>query len=205
MADSSARSDPSPQMQDRRAWYDAQDLLSAVGVKVGSVCVDLGCGTGEFAFLLAQAVGKTGRVYAVDASVTSLDLLKLKKPGANIVTLRAELSDTRLPAGVCDLVLMPFSLSGTRDAGATLAEAARLLKPDGRLAVFEWRPVSPPPGPPIDRRLRSDRVQRLMEANGFTAIQRLREGAVYYTLLAHKGKAPAPTARPPAPPRPVRR
>ncbi len=192
---------------DRRSWYDTEDILSAITVKPGAVCADLGCGTGEFTFLLARRVGMEGRVYAIDVSVAALDLLKVKKPGMNIVTLRAELTDTRLPAASCDLVLLAFSLSGTLDHGGVLAEAARLLKPDGRLAVVEWRPVPPPPGPPIDRRIRSDRMQRLLENHGFVAMQRLREGAVYYTLLAQKGKPVAASARPPARPatRPVRR
>jgi len=190
---------------DRRAWYDAQEILDGFAVKAGSVCTDLGCGVGEFTFLLAHTVGPSGRVYAVDSSVAALDMLKIKKPGANIVTLRADLAETRLPAGQCDFVLMPFSLSATADAGSTLAEAARLLKPDGRIGVVEWRPSPPPPGPPMVQRIRSDRLQRLLENHGFTAVQRLREGAVYYSLVARKGKAAAPATRPPAPARPVRR
>ena len=209
MADMPTRSSVAHSSQDRRTWYDSDDILDAIGVKPGLVCADLGCGAGEFTFPLARRVGSDGRVYAVDVSVSALDQLKIKKPGANIVTLRADLTETRLPAASCDLALLAFSLTGTLDPGAVLAEAARLLKPDGRLAVVDWRPVPPPPGPPMDRRIRSDRMQRLLESHGFVAAQRLREGAVFYTLVAQKGKpAPAPAMRPqPArsPAKPARR
>ena len=184
---------------DRRSWYDAEDILEAISVKPGTVCADLGCGSGEFTFLMAHRVGKDGKVYAVDSSVAALDQLKIKKPGVNIVTLRADLSDTHLAAASCDLVLAAFTLSGASDAGGVLAEAARLLKPDGRLAVVEWRPVPPPPGPPIERRIRSDRMQRLVENHGFVAPQRLREGAVFYTLLSQKAKPVVKPGRATAP------
>lgn len=176
---------------DHRSWYEPLDILDAIDVKPGSTCVDLGCQTGAFTIPLAGRVGKDGRVYAVDSSVANLDLLKARKPGANMTTLRAELSDTRLPAAFADLVLAAFSLTTAGNPGAVLSEAARLLKPGGRLAVVEWRPVAPPPGPPLDRRIRNDRLQRLMETYGFSAVKRVREGAVYYTLSAEKGSAPA--------------
>ncbi len=178
---------------DHRAWYDPEDILDAIGVKPGSVCADLGCGVGTFTMPLARRAGKDGRVYAVDASVAALDMLKVKKPGVTITTLRAELSETRLPTGSCDLVLLPFSLSYASGAGAILSEAARLLKDGGRVAVVEWRPVPPPPGPPMSSRTRSDRMQRLLESHGFVNVKRVREGAVYYTLVAEKGK---PSTRP---------
>lgn len=200
MDDRPRRPDTAGHDSDRRAWYDPEELLDAITVKSGAVCADLGCGSGTFTFLLAKRVGIDGRVYAIDTSVAALDLLKLRKPGTNIVTLRADLSETRLTAACCDLVLLGFSLSSAPDAGAVLAEAARLLKPDGRLAVIEWRPVPPPPGPAIERRIRGDRMERLLETHGFVAVQRLREGAVYYTLLAQKGK---PVAARPQPPRPA--
>ena len=189
--------------QDHRTWYDPQDILDAINVKAGATCADLGCGSGTFTFLLAQRVGMSGKVYAVDTSVAALDQLKIKKPGVNIVTLRAELTETRLPTASCDLVLLAFSLSASDNPGGVLAEAARLLKPDGRIAIVEWRPVPPPPGPPIEHRLRSDRMQRMLESHGFTGVQRLREGAVYYTLVAHKGKPVSPTGARPQPPRPL--
>jgi ubiquinone/menaquinone biosynthesis C-methylase UbiE len=195
--------------QSRRTWYDPEDILDPIQVKPGLICADLGCGAGEFTYLLARRVGADGRVYAVDPSVAALDQLKIKKPGVNIVTLRADLTETHLALACCDLVLLSFSLSTAPDAGGVLAEAARLLKPDGRLAVVDWRPVPPPPGPPLDRRIRSDRMQRMIESHGFVAVQRLREGAVFYTLVAQKGKpGPAQPARPlPARPsvRPPRR
>ena len=200
MADVPTRPATAGAEQDKRAWYDVEELLDVIGIKAGTTCADLGCGSGTFTIPLAKRVGRDGKVYAVDASVTALDQLKIKKPGVNIVTLRAELTETRLPPACCDLALLAFALSTSPDAAGILIEAARLLKPDGRLAVVEWRPVPPPPGPPMARRLRDDRMQYMLETHGFAGTQRLREGAVYYTLISRKGKPAAPAATPPRPP-----
>jgi ubiquinone/menaquinone biosynthesis C-methylase UbiE len=175
----------------RRTWFDPEDILNAVGVTPGLICVDLGCQTGLFTFPLARKVGGGGKVYAVDDSVSDLDILKARKPGQNIVTLRADLHDTKLPTAFCDLVLLAFSLTEVADMGAVVAEAARLLKNGGRVAVVEWQPVPPPPGPPMDRRIRSDRMERLLERYGFGATRRVRQGAVYYTIVATKGAPPS--------------
>src|SRR5712671_4948388 len=50
----------------RRATFQA--LIAAAGVQPGQRVLDVGCGTGYFARLLAQAVGNDGLVVGVDAS-----------------------------------------------------------------------------------------------------------------------------------------
>src|SRR5712692_7080328 len=50
----------------RRATFQA--LIAAAGVQPGQRVLDVGCGTGYFARLLAQAVGPEGRVVGIDPS-----------------------------------------------------------------------------------------------------------------------------------------
>jgi predicted methyltransferase len=49
----------------RRKWYNPEALLESVGLRSGMFFMDVGCGDGFFTFLAAQAVGETGKVYAV--------------------------------------------------------------------------------------------------------------------------------------------
>src|SRR5215204_4073367 len=51
----------------RQATYQA--LVAAAGVQPGQRVLDVGCGTGYFARLLAGAVGPSGQVVGVDPSV----------------------------------------------------------------------------------------------------------------------------------------
>jgi len=51
----------------KNTFLDVGRILERAGVTEKSVVADLGCGaTGRFVFACAQAVGKNGRVYAID-------------------------------------------------------------------------------------------------------------------------------------------
>jgi SAM-dependent methyltransferase len=50
-------------------------LLKALALKPGEVVADIGAGTGYFSWRMAQAVGATGKVYAVEIQQEMLDLL----------------------------------------------------------------------------------------------------------------------------------
>ena len=50
----------------RRATFQA--LIAAVGVRSGQRVLDVGCGTGYFARLIAHAVGRGGLVVGIDPS-----------------------------------------------------------------------------------------------------------------------------------------
>ena len=119
---------------------DRRDLVAylAVADELGAqVVLDLGCGTGTFALLLATA-GRT--VIGVDPPVASLDVAR-GKPGADRVTwvhgdartlpdVRADLAT--MTGNVAQAIVEPAdweaTLRGTRDA----------LRPGGHL-VFETR------------------------------------------------------------------
>lgn len=50
----------------RDSWQRPQQVMDTLGLKSGSVVADLGCGNGYFTFHLADRVGTSGKVYAVD-------------------------------------------------------------------------------------------------------------------------------------------
>ena len=52
----------------RDAYQKPRETVAALGLKAGEVLADVGAGSGYFAVRLAEAVGPTGRVYAVDVS-----------------------------------------------------------------------------------------------------------------------------------------
>ncbi len=118
-----------------RADLDAYTAL--VGeLGVGSI-LDIGCGTGTFACLLARR-GKG--VIGLDPAVASLDVAR-RKPGADRV--RWLIGDaTTLPPLEVDLVTMTGNVAQvflTDDEWAATLRAARsALRPGGRL-VFEMR------------------------------------------------------------------
>lgn len=99
--------------------------------------LDVGTGTGRMLELLAPRVAMA---LGVDASRAMLALARtrLAKPGLSHCTVR--LADMyRLPLGDAgyDLVLLHMVLHHAEDSPAVLAEAARVLKPGGRLVVID--------------------------------------------------------------------
>jgi ubiquinone/menaquinone biosynthesis C-methylase UbiE len=107
------------------------------GLPSGGCVVDVGCGTGTLAIALAT---DGPDVVGVDVDAEVLALARAK-PGADAVQWRKGLA-TALPlAGAsADRVVMSLLLHHL-DAGAkraALAEAARVLRPGGRLHVADW-------------------------------------------------------------------
>ncbi len=101
---------------------------------------DFGCGTGVLSVELAKWAKK---VVAIDRSASSLEQAKARaeKAGAdNISFLEADLHKLPLPAGKKDLVVISQSLHHVAEPADVLKEAARLLKPQGRIVVLELMP-----------------------------------------------------------------
>jgi SAM-dependent methyltransferase len=96
---------------------------------------DLGCGTGALAAALAARVRK---VVAVDQSAEMLRAARRRLAGAANV----EIHDARLEAlplrdASCDAAVAVLVLSYLPEPAAALREAARVLRPGGRLVVVE--------------------------------------------------------------------
>ncbi|MGE6757593.1 ArsR/SmtB family transcription factor [Corallococcus interemptor] len=101
---------------------------------------DFGCGTGVF----SRAMARWARhVWAIDQSEDALSQarsLAARDELKNITFLREDLHRLSLKGGCMDLVVISQSLHHVEAPAAVVAEAARLLKPGGRLVVLELLP-----------------------------------------------------------------
>ncbi len=140
------------------------ELLRDLGnVAAGQTGVDLGSGTGVFTIPLAQLVGETGKVYAVDNKAVMHDHLRAKDPPANIEYLLVDVTATGLPGSSVDICMAGFILHEVKDPQAITNEAARILKPGGRLVVMDWRADVYNFGPPVSVRVTRNKVLEYME------------------------------------------
>ncbi|MBE1499253.1 SAM-dependent methyltransferase [Amycolatopsis lexingtonensis] len=119
----------------RAAWAD---LLLPVLPPAPADVVDLGCGTGSLAVLLAQA---GHAVLGVDRSRRMLEVARRKTLTARVsVDFRAgDAADPPCAPGAYDVVLVRHVLWAMPDPSAALEAWVRLLKPDGRLVLVEGR------------------------------------------------------------------
>ena len=155
----------------RRMWLPPAEVLAALSVYPEDTIADVGAGTGYFSLPLALAVGPKGKVFAVDAQLEMLSLLRKKLDEgsvSNVELIHADAESTTLSDGCCGLAFLANLWHEFADRSVVLEESHRILKLGGRIAILDWRPdVEREAGPPLDHRLAaSDAADRLL-SNGF--------------------------------------
>lgn len=113
-----------------RAWRRA--LMRIANVGPGDVVVDVACGTGDIA-LLARRAG--AHVVGVDFSHPMLDVAADR--GLSGALSRADALAMPIAAGTADAVTCGFGLRNFVSIPPFLEEAARALKPGGRVVLLE--------------------------------------------------------------------
>jgi ArsR family transcriptional regulator len=102
------------------------------------IVADLGCGTGALLPLVAPYVA---RVIGVDASDAMLAAARARAEALPNVDLRSgSLESLPIETGTLDAALMVLVLHHLPAPAAALAEAARVLRPGGRLLVIDMAP-----------------------------------------------------------------
>lgn len=126
---------------DRDSWQQPERVIEMLGLSPGQTVADVGSGGGYFTFRLSDAVGDTGRVYAVDIDAEMnerLERLASEYGARNIVTVLADYDDPKIPATV-DLIFTSNTYHHIEERIAYFQRAAGYLKPKGRLAVLEYK------------------------------------------------------------------
>jgi len=178
---------------ERLTWFQPAEVLNRLRIEQGEVVVDLGAGTGFFTIPLATAVGRRGRVVAVDIQPEMLNRVreKARKGGLQkkIEFALADAASTGLPSHFADLVFCANVWHELDDHGAVLREARRLLKTAGRFAVLDWRTdVEVPPGPPKEHRIALEKTTGILRADGWKILSSRRIGSYSYLVQARSGR-----------------
>lgn len=112
-------------------------LFDRVGVRPGMACADLGCGTGEVAFALAQLVGSDGRVVGMDIDDARLEEVREYAEANGLSNVDFRVSDIRTAEVTekFDLVFARILLSHLSNPADVLAKMRRMLNPSGVVIV----------------------------------------------------------------------
>ena len=122
------------------AWSGCGRLAECVMFDGIDTVVDLGCGSGLDAWLIATAPRPPKRVITLDLTPETLAGLHEAQDGTAPCELHAIAGDMELlplANACCDLVIANASFNLALDSHKAFAEAASILRPGGRLHVMD--------------------------------------------------------------------
>lgn len=114
-------------------------ILKEVGIEAGFQVLDYGCGPGSYIAPLVDLVGKSGKIYVLDAHPLAIQMVKtlcFKKGLDNVKTILSNCA-TGLALDSLDVVILYDILHDLKNASEVLAELNRVLKQNGILSVSD--------------------------------------------------------------------
>jgi len=120
------------------------EILKALQVQPGMRVADVGAGTGLYTLLFAEAVGPTGRVYAVDISESFVEAIRARAAAeglANVVPVVNRERSADLPPASVDLVFLADTYHHFEYPGSMLDSIHEALVAEGMLAIIDFRRV----------------------------------------------------------------
>lgn len=129
-----------------RIWK--QMAVKWSGADQGSICLDVCCGSGDLARLLARQVGPTGKVYGVDFSTAQLEIAQQRSQASvqplPVAWIEGDALNLPFPDDQFDAVTMGYGLRNVLDISRSLTELHRVLKPSAKAAILDFhRPSNP--------------------------------------------------------------
>jgi ubiquinone/menaquinone biosynthesis C-methylase UbiE len=124
----------------RDDWQQPDEVISLLGIGPGTTVADVGAGGGYFTFRFADAVGDTGRVYAVDVDDSMIEYLEERaadEKRTNVRVIRGGFEDPMLPDGEIDVLFTCNTYHHIEDRVAYFGNVKQDLAPDGKVAIID--------------------------------------------------------------------
>lgn len=175
-------------------FSDPEKNLDQFNLQKGMRVADFGAGSGFYVLTAAKLVGDKGKVFAVDIQKDLL--VKLKKEAAAKKILNIEIiwgdlekkGGAKLKDGSVDRVIISnllFQIGGKENLAK---EAARVLRPGGKILAIDWTDSFGGLGPEPKVVFEQKAARTLFENAGFSLERTIDAGAHHYGLIFTKKK-----------------
>jgi len=170
-------------------FLSPEAVVDILDLDIGMSVADFGCGSGHLVYSLAEQVGPTGSVYAVDIDeemVSSARNYVASKGLDNVKYLQADVAGDLLreiPKASLDFVFLSNVLYVLGDnKKKALYNTADYLKNQGHLIVIEWKQTKTLFGPALKARLKEDDAKKIVTNCGFRFIRQIDAGMYHYGM-----------------------
>lgn len=123
-----------------RVWK--QMAVKWSGAASGDRCLDVCCGSGDLALLLADCVGLQGHVIGIDFAAAQLAIAQQRAqaryPQPSITWKEGDALALPFPANHFDAATMGYGLRNVTDIPRCLRELQRVLKPGAKAAILDF-------------------------------------------------------------------
>lgn len=172
--------------EDRKTWQNPKKIIERLNLKSNYIVADLGSGSGYFSIPISRIVKK---VYSIDVQEEMLDFLEKKIQGQKITNIELILSkgnDVPLQESSVDLLLSVNTLHEFNDKDLIIEEIKRVLKPNGKAAIVDFKKEETDFGPPVTIRVSEDQAIHLFEKHGLNTT--LSYDLTYHYLIMFEKK-----------------
>jgi SAM-dependent methyltransferase len=169
---------------DRTVWQKPDNVIAALGLQGTETVMDLGAGSGYFAFRFAKALPR-GKVIAADIEPEMIRHIHHKAMTESVRNLEAMIiqpTDPEVPDGV-DLVFVCDVLHHVADRPAWLAKITKAMRSGASLVLVEFKEGDLPEGPPESVKIPHDELVALVNKAGLVLTAEQADLLPYQTFL----------------------
>ena len=162
----------------REVWDRREDIIRHLPLRAGTRVADIGAGTGFFTVLMADRIGRSGRIYAVDVAPNFVEatVRRARDMGLNnVVGVVNDQHSVRLTPSSVDLVFISDTYHHFEYPRSTLRSIHEALRPGGELIVIDFKRIPGVSSPWVLGHVRSGEAEVVaeIEGEGFRLIERL--------------------------------
>lgn len=173
-------------------FMDPLRMLAACNLQVTDNVADFGAGSGFMARGIASIVTQ-GQVFAIEINRDMVARIVHEVQEKHIPNLQPLWGDIEIPGGSklgdasVDMVVLSNILFQLDDKVGCIKEAARVLKPGGRILIVDWTESFGGLGPAPHHVFEQRMAEEILQQNGFTKLSdNLPAGEHHYAILFKK-------------------